>query len=96
MNIVNLDVFTASLSAKDIVVLSLLCRSTGYVPHDNVLDDDAIRWVASRTTVQVVLLNVDAVVGDEASGVRVGLDAGSILGVEDNRVGERYVRHIVV
>lgn len=109
MNIVNLDVATASLSTEDIIVLSLHCCSTGDVPHDNVLDDDTVRWVAGWSAVQVVLLDINSVdgyvlnanvleknIGDEAGSVRVRLDAGSVLSVQNDRVGEGYVGDIVV
>ena len=109
MNVVNLDVATASLSTENIVVLSLLCCSTGDVPHDNVLDDDTVRWVAGWSTVQVVLLDINSVdgyvlnanvlekdIGDEAGSVRVRLYAGSVLSVQNDRVGEGYVGNIVV
>lgn len=62
---------------------------------------DSIRWVASSTTVEVVLLDIDTVVGDpgqndilvndildRSRGVGVGLDSTSILAVGDCRVGE--------
>jgi hypothetical protein len=108
-NIVNSDVTTASLSTKDIVVPSFVCRSAEDIPHGDVLDHDAVGWVASWTAVEVVLLDVDAVdgdvlnadvlekdVGNKTGGVGVRLDASSILGIEDDGIGKGDVRHVVV
>jgi len=65
------------------------------------LDDDAVRGVASWSTIKVVLLDVNSVdgdvfnanvlvvdVGDETGGVGIRLDAGSVFGVQNNRVCE--------
>jgi hypothetical protein len=109
MNVVNRDVAAASFSAKNVIVPCFFCRSAEDVLHGDVLDHDAVCWVAGGTTVEVVLLNVDSVdgnvldadvfeqdVGDEAGSVGIGLDASSVLGVENDGVCEGNVCHVVV
>lgn len=100
------------------------------ISHCNVFDDDAITGRAGRAAVQIVLLNVDAVVGyvaqgdvsignavphdqfqrdrgkgvweggklpcDIAGGVVVGLDASTVLAVQNDAVLEQDIRDIVV
>ena len=64
MNIAECKVRAASRSAQDIVVLGSLLRGTDNVLHRHASNGDAIRRNASWATVQVVLLDVNAVVGD--------------------------------
>lgn len=95
-------------STKDVVV-GAVAHGTGDTLEGNAGDGDAVGWVASGTTVLVILLNVNTVigyfgegnvavdnVGDAASSVRVGLDAAAVLGVDDNRVREGDISDNVV
>lgn len=79
------------------------------VLEEHVADDDAVGGTSGRAAVEVVLLHVDTIdvdvadgdvavhnVVDVAGGVGVGLDAEAVLRVEDDRVGEGDVGHIVV
>ena len=68
MDVVELEIRTASLSAKNVVVLRVALSCTGDVLHRNARDDDAIRLVSSWSAIQVVLLDVDAVVRDVGEG----------------------------
>jgi hypothetical protein len=63
MNIVDRDVTTASRPAKNVIVAGLRRSRTGDVLNRNVLNDNAIRRIASRASVEVVLLDIDAVDG---------------------------------
>jgi hypothetical protein len=109
INIVDRDVVTASRSAKNVVVAGLRRSRTGDVLNRNVLNDNAIRRVASGASVEVVLLDIDTVygrildtnvleqdVGDKPGCVRVGLDTRTVLCVENHRVGKGDVSHVVV
>lgn len=109
IDIVDRDVLAATRTAKNVVVSGLVRRGTGNVPDRDIRDADAGGRVSSWAAVEVVLLNVDTVGGDVfnadvfkqdvldvSGGVLVGLDTGTVLGVEDNRVGEDYVVYVVV
>ena len=109
INIIDGNVLAAARSTQDVVVPTLLCCGTGDVSHNNIGDQNASSRVAGWTAVQVVLLDINSVdgyvlnanvlekdIGDEAGSVRVRLDAGSVLSVQNDRVGEGYVGNIVV
>lgn len=79
------------------------------VLHRDVVDDNSIRRLARRSTVQIVLLNIDAIcadvldfdvpVGDAGNVTRrlsVRLDARAILVVQYLAVLEKNVRNVVV
>jgi hypothetical protein len=109
VNIIDGDIAATVGTAKNVVVPTLLRRSTRNIPDLNVLDDDAVSWISSWPTVQVILLDIDAIygdildadilkqdVGDEARSVFVCLDARAVFGVEDDGVCEGYVCYVVV
>lgn len=109
INVIDRDVLAAARSAENIIVPAFLCRSTSDVPDDDVRDADTRSRVAGWAAIEVVLLDIDTVDGDVldayvfeknvvdvASGVLVGFDAGAVLGVQDNRVAEYHVGHVVV
>jgi hypothetical protein len=64
VNIIDNDVAAASLSTQNVVVLGLFRRSTSNILNLDILDDDAVRGVSSWSTIEIVLLDIDAVVGD--------------------------------
>ena len=57
----------AAVTAEDVVVLAV-AHGTGDVDESDVLDLNAVGRVAGGTAVLVVLLDVDAVVGDAGQG----------------------------
>jgi hypothetical protein len=109
VDIIDGDILAASRTTQNVVVSTLVCSSAGNIPDHNVLDQDTCSRVTCWATVQVVLLDVDSIdrdvlntnvlkqdVVDVAGGVLVGLDAGTVLGVQDNRVAEDDVCDVVV
>ena len=64
MHIVELKVRATSLSTQDIVVLRPFLYLADDVLHSHAGDDDAVGGLTSWTAIEVVLLNVNAVVGD--------------------------------
>lgn len=64
MHIVKRKVTATSLSAEDIVVACLGRRRTRDILHDDILDLDAIRRVPRWATVQIVLLDINAINSD--------------------------------
>lgn len=109
VDIIDGDILAASRTTQNVVVSTLVCSSAGNIPDHNVLDQDTCCRVTCWATVQVVLLDVDSIdrdvlntnvfkqdVVDVAGGVLVGLDAGTVLGVQDNRVAEDDVCDVVV
>lgn len=58
VDIVDRDITATALTAKDVVIPPLLVRSSRNVLNGDVLDDDTIGWLTSRTAVEVVLLNI--------------------------------------
>lgn len=109
IDIIDGDVLAAPGTTQDVVISALLRSGSGNVPDHNVLNEDTCSRVTCWATVQVVLLDVDSVdrdvlnadvleqdVVNVAGGVLVGLDAGTVLGVQDNRVAEDDVGDVVV
>ena len=109
VDIIDGDVLAASGTTQDVVVSALICSSAGNVPDHNVLDKDTCSRVTCWAAVQVVLLNVDSIdrdvldadvleqdIVDIAGGILVGLNAGTVLSVQDNGVAENDVRDVVV
>jgi hypothetical protein len=109
IDIIDSDVLAAAFSAKDVVIATLLGSSTGDVLDCDILDHNSVRGVSGRTTVEVILLNVDAVdiyirdvyvleenVRYEACGVGVAFDACAVLGVQYDGVGKGDVGDVVV
>ena len=90
------EIATTSISTEDIIILCITCSSSKDIFEDKIRDNDTI-WRNSRgTSVEIVLLDVDAIdrdaadfdvaVGDilnEASSVEVALDARAILGINN-------------
>jgi hypothetical protein len=62
--IVKRKVTATSLSAQDIVVASLVRRRAPDILHGDILDLDAIRRFPRWTTVQIVLLDINAIDGN--------------------------------
>jgi len=50
-----------SLTTEDIVVLRIALRCASDIRHRNILNDNTICWIASRTAIKIVLLDIDAV-----------------------------------
>jgi len=109
INIINRDVTAASAAAQYVVVPPFLGGCTGYISNSDILNHNTVSRVASRTTIEVILLDIDSVdgnvlhadvlkqnVGNEASGVGVRLDSSSVLGVQNDGVGEGDVGYVVV
>lgn len=109
IHIVNRDITAASITTQDVVIPAFIRSSPSHVADRDVLDHDAVRRIPSRAAVEIILLDVDAVDGDilhtdifeqdvgyETSGIGIRLDAHSVLGVENDGVGEGYVSHVVV
>lgn len=109
VHIVDSDVATTTIPAENIIVLAFICSGSCDVLDRDILNDDAVCRRSGWTTVQVVLLDIDAVNGyvldaqvfkqnvrDEASGIGVGFDACTILSIEDDRVGKRDVGDVVI
>jgi hypothetical protein len=61
VNIVEGKIRATAISTQNIVVFSLGLSSAEDVGHGDVLDDDTICGTSGRTSVQVVLLDVDTV-----------------------------------
>jgi hypothetical protein len=96
-------------AAENVVVLGAAGDGAGNLVELEVLDGDAVRGLAGGRAVLVVLLDVNAVLGDVGElDVRVGdvrdragraidsLDAHAVLGVEHLRVDEGDVLHDVI
>lgn len=64
IDIIDRDVLATSRTTEDVIIPSLLGRSTGYVPDIDVLDLYTICRIACWSTVKVILLNVDTVDGN--------------------------------
>lgn len=64
MDVVEGEVRTTAIPAKDIVISGFwLCR-TGDVGHGDIFDDNTIGGASCRAAVEVVLLDIDAVYAD--------------------------------
>jgi hypothetical protein len=109
IDIIDSDVLAAAFSAQDVVIATLLGSGTGDVLDCDILDHNSVGGVSGRATVEVILLNVDAVniyirdayvleknVRYEACGVGVAFDACAVLGVQYDGVGEGDVGDVVV
>ena len=101
VHIHKLQPLTRPVSTQDIIIPGPSGRRARHVLKQQVLDQHAVRRVARRPAVEIVLLHVDTVrrdalqgdvgvgdVGDEAGGVEVGLDAAAVFGGEDGGVGK--------
>lgn len=64
MDVVEGEVRTTAVPAKDIVIFGFWLCSTDDVNHGDILDDNTIGGASCRATVEVVLLDVDAVNAD--------------------------------
>jgi hypothetical protein len=109
INIINRDVLAAPFSTKNIIIPRLLSSSARNIPNGDILNYNSIRRVSGGTAVEIILLNVDAVlryirnanifvkdVRYEASSVGVAFDARAVLSIEDDGVGEGDVCDVVV
>jgi len=94
INVVEREIAARSLTAQDIVVLRTRSSGARDVRHGDIADDDAVGGNAGWAAVEVVLLDVDAVLADirhedvfvdnaadDAGGVVVRLDARAGLAV---------------
>ena len=101
MNILKHKVTAASISAKHVIIICSACCGSSDILEIEVLHDHSVRRTSSWAAIKIILLDIDTVcfdvadsdvvvcdVGDEASGVVVGLDARSVCGVDDHDVGE--------
>lgn len=64
VDIIDRDVAATTLTAENVVISTFFSSGTGDILDCNVLDDDAVGRVASRPTVEVVLLDVDTIDGN--------------------------------
>lgn len=109
IDIVDGDVFAAFGATQDVVVSSLISGCPRHVSDNNIRDTDASCRVSCWAAIEVVLLNVNSVdrdvlypdvfvedVVDVTGRVLVGLDTYAVLGIQDYRVAENHVGHIVV
>ena len=64
MDVIELKVRAAARAAQDVVVLGSLLRSTDNVLHCDAGDSDAVGRNAGWPAVEVIFLDVDAIVGD--------------------------------
>ena len=104
MHILICNAITTPISTQDIIISRLRHHPPSHILKPNILNSHAIRGDTGRTTVQVVLLEVKAIlidigesdvgvgdVGHAARGVEVCLDAETVGGVCDNGVGETVI-----
>lgn len=109
VDVFNRDILATSLSTKNVIIPSLFRRSTLYIPDRNIFDQDAIRRIACRASVQIILLNINTIDRDvlyadvlkqdiryEPSCIRVSFDPCAVLRIENHGIGERDVGHVVV
>lgn len=109
MDVVEGEIRAAAISTQNVVVPSFDLSSAEDVGHGNVFDDDPIRRTSGRTSVEIVLLNVDTVdvdirdlnvtvldVGNVAGRTGVGFDSCTVLTVEHFAALEQNVGDIVV
>ena len=108
-NIVEGEIRARPLATQDVISLRLSCYRAMEILNGNVVDDDPVGRLARRSTVQVILLDINAIrtdildldvaVGDArdvARGPGVRLDARAILVVQHLAVFEEDVGDIVV
>lgn len=55
-------------AAKNVVVIGIVSRCALNIVEGDTADGNAIGWVTSSTTIEVVLLDIDAIVGDARDG----------------------------
>jgi hypothetical protein len=109
MDVVESKVRATAISTENVVVSSFSLSSADDVGHGDVLDDNTVRGASGRTTVEVILLDIDTVdvdvrdldvtvfdIGNVASGVGVGLDSCTVLAVEHFAVLEQNIGDVVV
>lgn len=95
------EVLTASIATEDVVGVRVGLDGSGDVLKDNVSDHDTVGGLTSWAAVEVILLDIQTVVGnagegdvlvgdvgDGTVGARVGLDAHAVLRVGDDGVLE--------
>lgn len=96
------EVRARSVTAEDVVVVRVFINNGArHIDEGDVGDDDAVGGLAGGATVEVVLLDIEAVVGnathgdvlvgdvgDQARGVGVALDAGAVARVHEPAVAE--------
>lgn len=58
----------AVVTTENVVVVSIVGASTGHINEGDITDTDSVSGLASRTTVEVILLDVDTVVRDTRHG----------------------------
>lgn len=93
----------AVATTENVVVHTVIGDSTSDIDERDAGNVDAVGWVSSGTTVQVILLNIDTVVcdarqgdvlvdnvGNTAGGVGIGLDTATVLTVDDLGVLEGH------
>ena len=111
LDVVESEIRTGSLPTKDIVICRpsrRICRSCN-VGHGDIRNDHTIGRIASRSAVQVILLDIETIdryildvyvlIGDVcniAGGIVVCLDTRTVLAVEDRRVLKYDVGNVVV
>lgn len=109
INIIDGDVLAASRATQNVVVPALICSCACHIPDDDVGDADTCCRVACWATVEIVLLDIDAVdrdvlysdilkqnVVDVSGSVLVRLDTRTVLCVQNNGVAKDHVGHVVV
>jgi hypothetical protein len=103
-------VAAAAISAENVVVVGVVTRhGARHVDKGDVGDQDAVGGLAGGAAVQVVLLDVEAIVGDAAHGdvlvgdvvdlarrVGVALDAAAVARVDEHAVAKGYTVDEVV
>lgn len=95
------DVGATAVAAEDVVVVGVASGSSSHIDEVNARNLDSVGGRASRATVKVVLLDINAIgvdigegdvlvcdVADLASGVGVGLDTATVGALDDLGVGK--------
>jgi hypothetical protein len=54
----------ATITTENVVVIGIVSNSTSHISESNVTDSDSVGGLSSGATVEVVLLDIDTVVGD--------------------------------
>ena len=67
-NIRESEAGAAIITTEDIVVIGIIGASTGDISESNVTDADAVGGLPSGAAIEIVLLDVDTVVGDTGHG----------------------------
>jgi hypothetical protein len=63
-NIRKREIRTRSITTQDVVIRSIIRGRTSDVRHRDARNRDAVCGVASRSAIQVILLDIDAIVSD--------------------------------